>query len=151
MPSPAPAADLERVLNRAAEECESVKAVWFGEGLPQSLRNALEAGGRVTESSSAEVAFVDASLTSTSQPPHRARHIVALSDKGLDDLSSLIEAAAGAAYPVARIVCPFAVLDLGKDGVRVREIKHGLTAADLQSRLSATLWSGPDLKELGTH
>ena len=150
MPSPEHAADLERVLARAAEECESSSA-WFGEGLPQALRSAMEAGGRTIDSASAEIAFVDAGMAATSKPPSSARSIVALSDAGLDELRSLIDSAKEAAYPVARIVCPVAVFDLAPEGLRVREIRHGLTAADLQSRLTATLWSGPDLKELGSH
>ena len=49
---------------------------------------------------------------------------------------------------VTRIICPFAVFDLSRDGLRVREIRHGLTAADLQSKLTFPLWAGPDLQQL---
>ena len=51
----------------------------------------------------------------------------------------------------SRLICPVAVFDFNEDGVQVREVRHGLTAADLQERLAVTLWAGPDLKELGTH
>jgi hypothetical protein len=44
-----------------------------------------------------------------------------------------------------------AVFDFTTEGIRVREIRHGLTAADLQGKLSATLWSGSDIKELRSH
>ena len=59
MPSLAHAADLERVLTRAAEECESGGA-WFGEGLPQALKSAIDASGKSMESAPPLVAFVEA-------------------------------------------------------------------------------------------
>ena len=149
MPSPEHAADLERVITRAAEECES-GAAWFGEGLPQTLRSAMEAAGR-TISASAEVAFVDASKAGIGTPPSGAGRVVALSTSGLEELPSVMRAVETAGFTIARIVCPVAVFDLVPEGIRVREIRHGLTAADLQQKLSTTLWSGPDLKELGTH
>ena len=145
MPSPEHAADLERVLARAAEECES-GAAWFGEGLPRALKNAMETAGRVIDSTSADVAFVDAGEMGS--PPAGFR-VVALSTAGLEDLASLIRTTKSASVPIARLICPIAVLDFTPDGLRVREIKHGLTAADLQGALDVTLWSGPDLKELG--
>ena len=46
MPSPEHAADVERVLSRAAQECESKHGVWFGAGLPQAVRSAVEALGQ---------------------------------------------------------------------------------------------------------
>ena len=59
MPSPAPAADLERVLHRAAAECESADAIWFGEVLPRSLKSALDAAGKTLEETGAELAFIE--------------------------------------------------------------------------------------------
>jgi hypothetical protein len=148
MPSPEHAADLERVLGRAAQECDSGSA-WFGEGLPQALQRAIEAAGRRVESAGAEVAFVELSASSVPpKPPKGPRRVVALSTAGLDELPSLIRAAEASSRPVTRLICPIAVLDFIADGLRVREIRHGLTAADLQQRLTIRLWAGPDLKEL---
>ena len=146
MPSPAHAADLERVLTRAAEECESKDGIWFGDGLPQTLRKAIEARGRSTDAEPAQIAFIDA--TEAAPAPNGQCRVVALSTSGLDTLASLIETVSAR---VARLICADAVLDFTSDGVRVREIRHGLTAADLQAKLPMTLLAGPDLKELGSH
>ena len=126
--------------------CES-GAAWFGEGLPQTLKSAMEAAGRTIDSTSAELAFVEAGTT-VGPPPAGVRHVVALSTAGLDGLQSLIREAESAGFAVTRLICPIAVLDFAPEGLRVREIRHGLTAADFQKELDTTLWSGPDLKEL---
>jgi hypothetical protein len=147
MPSPEHAADLERVLTRAAEECES-GAAWFGEGLPQALRSAIEATGKTVDERAPEVAFVELGVRSTSTVPPRGARVIALSSGGLDALGSLVRAAESPRLSISRLICPVAVLDFAPGGLRVREIRHGLTAADLQRRLETTLWSGPDLKEL---
>ena len=148
MPSPEHAADVERVLTRAAEECESGTA-WFGEGLPRALKSALEAARKVVVSDRPRVAFIQVGLQSA--PPRDAGRVVALGEGGLDDLAWLVTTAQSAGTRPARLICPVAVLDFTAKGVRVREIRHGLTAADLQERLDTPLWSGPDLKELGSH
>ena len=148
MPSPEHAADLERVLARAAEECESGSA-WFGEGLPQALKDALTAAGKSVDFPSPHLAFVEAGRGAA--PPAEVDRVVALSAAGLDGLSSLVERTQASEPRAARLICAVAVLDFTPEGVRVREIRHGLTAADLQERLDAPLWSGPDLKELGSH
>lgn len=157
MPLPAHAADLERVLSRAAEECES-KIAWFGEGLPQLLRRALSRQAIDAAKLSPEVAFVEVSAVSAqgrtrvSEPvPNAALPVIGLSSSGLEGLSSLIGSAGANGIGLARLICPVAVFDFTPDGLRVREIKHGLTAVDLQRQLSIPLWSGPDLKELGAH
>jgi hypothetical protein len=148
MPSPEHAADLERVLTRAAAECASASA-WFGEGLPRDLERALEAAGERCPSGSPEVAFVDAATLSSASPPKAtARRIVALSDASLDQLRKLVHHAESSSLPITRLICPFAVFDFTREGLRVREIRQGLTAADLQRRLDAPLWAGPDLKQL---
>lgn len=153
MPSRAHAADLEQLLARAAEECEGACA-WFGEGLPETLHEALTSAGRAPSSGTPEVAFVDARLlsaTGISAPPKLGiRRVVALSDAPLSDLPDLISAAEASTTPVTRLVCPFAVLDFAREGLRVRELRHGLTASDLQHRLGTPLWAGPDLKQMGT-
>jgi hypothetical protein len=149
MPSPAHAADLERVLTRAAEECESAGA-WFGQGLPQALKSAIEAAGKPIESGSVDVAFIEAGAAA-SPPPTAVGRVVALSAAGFDELPALIETSRSSRPEVARLICPVAVFDFTKEGIRVREVRHGLTAADLQKKLGTVLWSGPDLKELGTH
>jgi hypothetical protein len=153
MPSREHAADRERLLTRAAEECEGASA-WFGEGLPKALHRALTAAGRPPASGTPEVAFVDVrhlSATGASAPPKLGiRRVVALSDAPLADLPSLIRAAEASTTPVTRLVCPFAVLDFAREGLRVRELRHDLTATDLQHHLDTPLWAGPDLKPMGT-
>lgn len=148
MPSPEHAADLERVLARAAEECES-GAAWFGEGLPQALRSAIEATGKTIDEGSADLAFIEVGARATAGPPPRGvRRVIALSSGGLDSLPSLVRSAEASRPSVSRLICPVGVFDFGPGGLRVREIQQGLTAADLQRALDTTLWSGPDLKEL---
>ncbi|MDH3819141.1 MAG: hypothetical protein OES21_11020, partial [Myxococcales bacterium] len=97
MPSRAHAADLERMLSRAAEECESKRGVWFGDGLPQAVRGAIEALGNMTEQEPTELAFVEVSAVS---PQGRATTnedvsalecpVVGLSISTLDDLGALL-------------------------------------------------------------
>ncbi|MBW2378178.1 MAG: hypothetical protein JRG70_01280 [Deltaproteobacteria bacterium] len=158
MPSPEHAADLERVLSRAAQECKSKQGVWFGGGLPQAVRSAVEARGQSIAQEPVELAFIEVSAVSVqgratmdADPPNVDCPVVGLSTATLDDLGSLVRDATNTGIQITRLICPVAVLDFTPDGLRVREVRHGLTAADLQRRLSTTLWSGPDLKELGTH
>jgi hypothetical protein len=158
MPSTEHAADLERVLSRAVEECESVRGIWFGQGLPQLLRGAIEARGGAANRGPVELAFVEVSAISpqgrASTPgelPSATCRVIGLSTTGLEGLSSLFRSTGVSGVEIARLICPVAVFDFSQDVIRVREIRHGLTAADLQRRLPTRLWSGPDLKELGTH
>jgi len=158
MPSSEHAADLDRVLLRAAQECESKERVWFGDGLPQAVRSAVEGLGEPTTEKPAELAFVEVSAvspqgraTTDADPSALGCPVVGLSTATLDEIGSLVGAAREAGIQITRLICPFAVFEFSADGVRVREVRHGLTAADLQTKLSFTLWSGPDLKELGTH
>ena len=158
MPSPEHVANLERVLSRAGQECEAKDGIWFGDGLPQALRSALEAHGRTTAESPAEIAFVEVSAvtpegraTTNADPSALDCPVVGLSATSLDDLGTLVGAEQETGIQITRLICPVAVFDFTPDGIRVREVRHGLTAADLQQKLSTTLWSGPDLKELGTH
>lgn len=155
MPSSERAADLERVLSRAAQECESKQGVWFGEGLPQTLRRAIEALGRSVDAEPVEVAFVEVSSVS---PQGRATADAAVSALGcpvvglnastLEELASLVASPSAAGVQITRLICPVAVFDFSREGIRVREVGHGLTAATLQRHLPTPLWSGPDLKEL---
>jgi acyl CoA:acetate/3-ketoacid CoA transferase beta subunit len=158
MPSPAHAADLERVLTRAAQECDSKQSICFGDGLPQALRSALEAHGKTTVQAPAEIAFVEVNTVSPQgqatidvDPSTLDCPIIGLSTAALDDLATLVGPERETGIRITRLICPVAVLDFTPDGIRVREVRHGLTASDLQKRLPTTLWSGPDLKELGTH
>jgi len=159
MPSPEHAANLERVLSRAAQECDSKQSIWFGDGLPQALRSALAAhGSRTTAQAPAEIAFVEVNTVSpqgqaTTDADVSALDcpVIALSTATLDDLGTLVGVQDEAGIQISRLICPIAVLDFTPNGIRVREVRHGLTASDLQQRLPTTLWSGPDLKELGTH
>ena len=158
MPSPKHAADLDRVLSRAAEECESKQGVWFGDGLPQAVRSSIEALAQTTAQEPAELALIEVSAVSPqgrastdADPPGLECPVVGLSTSGLDDLDSLVGSPCDNGIQIARLICPVAVFDFTPDGIRVREVRHGLTAADLQEKLDTTLWAGPDLKELGTH
>ena len=158
MPSPEHAADLERVLSRAAQECEPRRGVWFGDGLPQDVRRVVAALGRSTDEAPAELAFVEVTevspqgrATANADPSALGCPVIGVSTTTLEGLGSLIGPSCDKGVQITRLICPVAVLDFTPDGVRVREVRHGLTAADLQQKLSTTLWSGPDLKELGTH
>ena len=158
MPSPEHAADLARVLERAAQECESKRGIWFGAGLPQALRSAIEAHSKATAQEPPEIAFVEVSAVSPrgrastdADAPAAGCPVVGLSMCTLDDLRSLVSPQDETGLRLTRLICPVAVLDFTTDGIQVREVRHGLTAADLQEQLCTTLWSGPDLKELGTH
>ncbi|MGB8224872.1 MAG: hypothetical protein WCF10_19945 [Polyangiales bacterium] len=158
MPSPEHAADLERVLMRAAKECESQERIWFGNGLPLALQVSIESGGKKPAERPAEIAFVEVRCVT---PQGRARTdavpsglrcpVVGLSICTLDEIGSLVRPQCEPGIDIVRLICPVGVFDFSSDGIRVREVRHGLTAADLQRALSTTLWSGPDLKELGTH
>jgi len=158
MPSHEHAADLERVLSRAAQECESKQGVWFGDGLPQAVQRDLAALGKTTDREPIEIAFVEVNVVSPqgrastdADPSELNCPVVGLSAAALEDLGSLVGPESETGVQITRLICPVAVFDFTPDGVRVREVRHGLTAADLQERLSTTLWAGPDLKELGTH
>ena len=158
MPSNERAADLERLLSRAAQDCESKRGVWFGEGLPQALRSAIDLRGDVSAQTPPEIAFVEVSAVSPqgqavtdADPSAMDCPLVGLSRASLEDLGSLLSLQSDTGTQLTRLICPFAVFDFSPNGPRVREVQHGLTAADLQAKLSTTLWSGPDLKELGTH
>ena len=148
MPSPEHAADLERVLTRAAREAEG-GSVWFSAGLPPALGSALDAGGLKLGVRSPSLAFVDTrELDSRPRAEVAAKWVIALSLDGVDRLQQMVHAAQSSVVPVSRLVCPFAVFDFTRKGLRVREIAQGLTAADLQAQLDAPLWAGPDLTQL---
>jgi len=158
MPSPEHAANLERLLSRAAEECESKRGVWFGDGLPQALRIAIDLHSEGALLKPAEIAFVEVSAVSPegfavadADPSELNCPVVGLSQSSFDQLGSLVCVRGDVGIQITRLICPFAVFDFSAQGLRVREVRHGLTAADLQAKLSTKLWAGPDLKELGTH
>ncbi|NNE18355.1 MAG: hypothetical protein HKN10_07760 [Myxococcales bacterium] len=158
MPSPEHAASLERLLSRAAAECESKRGIWFGRGLPQALRIAIDLHGEGATQAPMEIAFIEVSAVSpqgraltNADPPALDCPVVGLSQSTFEQLGSLVCARGDTGVQITRLICPFAVFDFSPEGVRVREVRHGLTAADLQKKMSTTLWSGPDLKELGTH
>jgi acyl CoA:acetate/3-ketoacid CoA transferase beta subunit len=157
MPSPEHAANRERVLTRAAQECESKRGVWFGEGLPQEVRRVAEALGETVGEEPAELALVEVTAvspqgraTTDADPSELGCPVVGVSTAELEDLGSLLGTECARGIQIARLICPVGVFDFTAEGIRVREVRHGLTAAGLQERVSSTLWSGPDLKELGT-
>jgi hypothetical protein len=105
-----------------------------------------------------EIAFVEVSAvspqgraTTDADPSELNCPVVGLSAATLEDLAELVGADSETGIQITRLICPVAVFDFTSDGVRVLEVRHGLTAADLQERLSTTLWAGADLQELGTH
>jgi hypothetical protein len=147
MPSPEHEAELERVLTRAALECDS-GAACFGEGLPQSLKRALEATGKQL-SDSEKLAFVE--LGQAAEPPAGAERVIALSTASLDELAATVETARNAKPRVERLITPVAVLDFIPEGVRIRELGPTLTAADIQESLPLPLHAGPDLKPMQGH
>lgn len=105
-----------------------------------------------------EIAFVEVSAvspqgraTTDSDPPAADCPVVGLSAATLEELGALLGPRDASGVQIMRLICPIAVFDFTPEGVRVREVRHGLTAADIQRRLAIPLWSGPDLKELGTH
>jgi acyl CoA:acetate/3-ketoacid CoA transferase beta subunit len=155
MTSPANEADVARVLERAAQECESKQGVWLGGGLPQALKDST---GSQVEPESADLAFVEVATvspngiaTTIDLPPSLSCRLIGLSASPYKALSSLIQTSNETGVAISRLICPFAVFDFGPNGPIVREIRRGLTAADLQQKLPTPLWAGPDLQELGTH
>ncbi len=79
-----------------------------------------------------------------------ADRIIGLSYCKLSGLGELIRTKPDAAgtVQISRLICPFAVFDFTDQGPLLREIRHGMTAADVQAELDMPLWSGPDLSEL---
>ena len=155
MTSPANEADVARVLWRAAQECESKQGVWLGRGLPQALKDST---GSQVERESADLAFVEVASVSPNgvamtidAPPSLNCPLIGLSASPYETLDSLIQTSDQTGVAISRLICPFAVFDVGPNGLIIREIRRGLTAADLQQKLGAPLWAGPGLKELGTH
>jgi hypothetical protein len=115
----------------------------------------MEALGRSIDTEPVELAFVEVSSVS---PQGRATTdasasalgcpVVGLSASTLEQLASLVGPPSAEGVQITRLICPVAVFDFTPQGIRVREVGHGLTAATLQRHLPAPLWSGPDLKEL---
>ena len=154
MPSPAKEAELARVLERAAEECESKRAVWLGVGLPAALRDGLgDSADQSLDLAIIEVTKVSdrGSAQAEGEPPPEGCAVIGLSRATFDELGTLFGTPDRSSFRIERLICPAAVFDFGPDGMIVREIRHGLTAAELQRKLQIPLWAGPDLKELGTH
>ena len=159
MPSPEHAADHERLLTRAAKECESKRGVWFGAGLPEALQSALAARGDWDPGAPAEVGFIEVRKVSASghvastaeESPPQDAPLVGLWGAAFEKLGALFQPVASPSPSLSRLITPFAVFDFTPDGVQVREIRHGLTARDLQAKTSTPLWAGPDLCEMGSH
>jgi len=81
--------------------------------------------------------------------PAHARRVVAV----LSSTSPGVLGARGAEAPPGpradRIVTPLAVVDRVPEGLRVREVAEGISAADVQRGSDAVLLAGPDLAVIG--
>ena len=147
-----PVDDRSRLLKRAAREAESETSVWFGPGLPEQLES--ELARKAQEAGPVSLAFVEVQsvsgtgLAQAQSLPFAAARIIALGDCQPSELGGLIRNSTSGTMQIGRLICPFAVFDFTDEGPLLREIRHGLTAADLQAELDTTLWSGPDLCEL---
>ncbi|MEM7137185.1 MAG: hypothetical protein AAF500_11430 [Myxococcota bacterium] len=151
MPSHNTELEVERVVARALGECKPGQAVWLGPGIPERLV------GRVPvreEPATAQLALVEvgevspngvAVVASVPQPPCP---VVGLSATPVEKLDALLRPHDHVGVALTKLICPFAVFEFDKAGPVVREVRRGLTAADLQTRLAFALWAGPDLKEL---
>lgn len=153
MPSPSTEPDLKRLLERARRECSDGRA-WLGPGLPQRLsawilHEPAPAPSRVAFIEVAEVS--PSGLASAEAKPQGTQRIVGLAATRLDNLGQLLRSHEHTheppRIPLQRLICPAAVFDFGTSGPIVREIRRGLTAADLQAQLDFPLWAGPDLRE----
>jgi len=94
----------------------------------------------------------DGSLQGDPVPPH-ARRVVAVitaPDRGALVRGPAMAEAAASSPPTARVLTPLAVLDLGPDGFRVREVAGGVSAADVQRWAEPRLLAGPDLAVIGS-
>ncbi len=123
MPSPEHAADLERVLTRATQECESKQGVWFGDGLPQAVQSGASRRGNID---SHEEPAGDRVRRSERRVPGGTRDhgrrsslpelncpVVGLSDS-LPSKTSAQLVGAGTPKPgiqITRLICPVAVFD----------------------------------------
>jgi acyl CoA:acetate/3-ketoacid CoA transferase beta subunit len=150
-----PGDDRSRLLRRAAREVQPEHSLWLGRGLPKLLERDL--GIQSQDAGPVSIAVIEVQSVSgtgaaESDPlPFPADRIIALSHCELSALGELIRANTNASgtLQVSRLICPFAVIDFTDQGPLLREIRHGLTAADVQAELDMPLWSGPDLCELG--
>lgn len=147
--------DRSRLLRRAAREAETETSLWLGEGLPARLQS--EHGIKTRDAGPVSLAFVEVRSVSgtgaaeADPPPFPADRVIGLSHCELSALGELLRAKTDASDTVqlSRLICPFAVIDFTAQGPLLREIRQGLTAADVQAELDMPLWSGPDLCELG--
>ena len=130
----------------------SAGALWFGRSLPQQLQG--DFGLQAQDAGPAALSFVEVQSVSPSgsaqaEPlPFSADRVIGLSECGLYQLGELIRADASGSLQIDRLICPVAVFDFTADGLLLRELRHGLTAADLQAQLDTRLWAGPELREL---
>ena len=151
MPSPSTEPDVTSLLRRASTECTNGQDAWLGPGVPQGLSSWV-AHTRVPSPSS--VGFLEVGEVSPTgiaaerDVPEGVRHVIGLSTAGLEGLQDVLRPHESAGVELRRLICPFAVFDFGASGPIVREVRRGLTAADLQARLGFPLFAGPDLREL---
>ncbi|MEM8605664.1 MAG: hypothetical protein AAGF92_01065 [Myxococcota bacterium] len=151
MPSPSSEPDVARMLARAVRECPPGHDAWLGQGIAQLLSPELT---HQRTPSPGAIAFVETSrvspagLAADCAAPQTIRTVIGLSNAAIDSIGDLIGAHDRAGVGLRRLICPFAVFEFGVSGPIVREVARGITAADLQARLSFPLWAGPDLQEL---
>ena len=157
MRSSASRAEVERVLVRAAEELDPGTKAWFGAGLAQRLRDRRSANGLAQPRGPTHVAFVEVERVSPTgrarvrgEEPTNAERVIGLCLHQIEELPSLFHPGCSGTQ-LDRLICPVAVFDFWTEGPVLKEIRHGLTAADVQQEIGGRLWAGPDLKELGRH
>ena len=147
MPSPENAASLERLLSRAAQECESKRGLWFGRGLPQALRSAVDLHGDGAKQARAEIAFIEVSAVSPqgravseTVPPGLDCPVVGLSQCTVEQLGSLVCPRGETGVQITRLICPFAVFDFTLAGTKPRAGSKAKGWIDFGRRLPAKDW-----------
>ena len=156
MPSTAQEDDLAQLLSRVAMECPAESSVWLGPGLPRHLKDTL-AHARVKADPPANLAVVEVRAVSQDGKaeveatiPDQVDRVIGIGACTEGTLSQLIRESDGASTAIDRLICPLAVFDFRDGRILIREIRRGLTAADLQRDVLPNLWAEPNLKELGT-
>lgn len=160
MVSSAPMLTLEQLAVRAADEASDGRTYRRGPGLPVSLSEHLRPDDE-RRSGPVDVLFVGADEVSgrgdlllspedVDVDVTGARRVVVILADGEGGLGRLVRTCSGPALPgvVHRVVTELAVLDVTPDGLVVRQVAPGVSARDVQERVSVPLLAGPDLDRI---